>query len=116
MTKQVLQRKEDIMTHLDIIRAWKDPEYQLSLSEAERALLPAHPAGLICELDTPDLALVMGGNCPATYAFNKVVNWITPKDGSIGEALEATAKAVIAWPAVGYLALWSNVEHEVGCH
>jgi mersacidin/lichenicidin family type 2 lantibiotic len=41
------QRKEDPMTHLDIIRAWKDEEYRLSLNEAELALLPAHPAGLI---------------------------------------------------------------------
>ena len=45
--KTSLQRKEDTMTHLDIIRAWKDEEYRLSLSEAERALLPANPAGLI---------------------------------------------------------------------
>jgi mersacidin/lichenicidin family type 2 lantibiotic len=35
------------MATLDIIRAWKDEDYRLSLSEAERALLPAHPAGLI---------------------------------------------------------------------
>ena len=41
------------MTHLDIIRAWKNEEYRLSLSEAERALLPAHPAGLITLTDTP---------------------------------------------------------------
>jgi mersacidin/lichenicidin family type 2 lantibiotic len=30
-----------------IIRAWRDPEYRASLSEAERAQLPAHPAALI---------------------------------------------------------------------
>jgi mersacidin/lichenicidin family type 2 lantibiotic len=30
-----------------VIRAWRDPEYRASLSEAERAALPAHPAGLI---------------------------------------------------------------------
>jgi mersacidin/lichenicidin family type 2 lantibiotic len=42
--------KEGAMSHLntiDIIRAWKDPEYRLSLSEAERALLPGHPAGFM---------------------------------------------------------------------
>jgi mersacidin/lichenicidin family type 2 lantibiotic len=53
------------MSHLntmDIIRAWKDPEYRLSLSEAERALLPAHPAGLI-ELTDLELGAVIGGNC-----------------------------------------------------
>ena len=35
------------MSRLNIIRAWKDEEYRLSLSEAERTLLPDHPAGLI---------------------------------------------------------------------
>lgn len=30
-----------------IIRAWKDEEYRMSLSEAELALLPEHPSGLI---------------------------------------------------------------------
>ena len=49
------------MTHLDIIRAWKDEDYRLSLSDAERALLPAHPAGLITLTDT-QLEHVGGGN------------------------------------------------------
>ena len=49
------------MTHLDIIRAWKDPEYRLSLSEAERAQLPAYPAGLI-ELTDAELGTVAGGS------------------------------------------------------
>ena len=35
------------MSNQDIIRAWKDEDYRLSLSEAERARLPEHPAGLI---------------------------------------------------------------------
>jgi mersacidin/lichenicidin family type 2 lantibiotic len=43
-----------------IIRAWKDEEYRASLSEAERALLPDHPAGLI-ELADTDLDQVTGG-------------------------------------------------------
>lgn len=30
-----------------VIRAWRDPEYRASLSEAERTQLPAHPAALI---------------------------------------------------------------------
>ena len=34
------------MSQADIIRAWKDTEYRLSLSEAEQALIPPHPAGL----------------------------------------------------------------------
>lgn len=47
------------MSRLNIIRAWKDEEYRLSLSEAERTLLPDHPAGLI-ELEE-DLDQVAGG-------------------------------------------------------
>lgn len=35
------------MTNLDIIRAWKDEEYRVSLSDEQRALLPEHPAGAI---------------------------------------------------------------------
>jgi mersacidin/lichenicidin family type 2 lantibiotic len=39
--------KEHAMSHVNIIRAWKDEEYRSSLSDAERALLPDNPAGLI---------------------------------------------------------------------
>ncbi len=52
------------MSHLntiDIIRAWKDPEYRLGLSEGERALLPAHPAGHI-ELTDAELGQVVAGD------------------------------------------------------
>jgi mersacidin/lichenicidin family type 2 lantibiotic len=56
-----LKRKEvKIMKHVDVIRAWKDPEYRLSLSDAERLSLPAHPAGLV-ELTDSHLARVEGG-------------------------------------------------------
>jgi mersacidin/lichenicidin family type 2 lantibiotic len=48
------------MTYLDTIRAWKDEEYRLSLSEAEQAQLPAHPAGLI-ELTDAQLDDAAGG-------------------------------------------------------
>jgi mersacidin/lichenicidin family type 2 lantibiotic len=50
------------MSQRDIIRAWKDEEYRQSLSEAERALLPEHPAGLI-ELVDAELDHAAGG-CP----------------------------------------------------
>jgi len=49
------------MSNQDIIRAWKDEDYRLSLSEAERALLPEHPAGLI-ELAGAEMDGVGGGN------------------------------------------------------
>lgn len=48
------------MSHLDIIRAWKDEDYWLSLDESERALLPANPAGLV-ELTDADLDQAAGG-------------------------------------------------------
>jgi mersacidin/lichenicidin family type 2 lantibiotic len=48
------------MSNQNIIRAWKDEDYRLSLSEAERALLPKHPAGLI-ELAGAELEGVGGG-------------------------------------------------------
>ena len=48
------------MSHLDVIRAWKDEEYRASLSEAERAQLPGHPAGLV-ELSEDDIDLAAGG-------------------------------------------------------
>lgn len=40
-----------------IIRAWKDEEYRMSLSEAEQALLPQHPSGLV-EISDDELLLV----------------------------------------------------------
>jgi mersacidin/lichenicidin family type 2 lantibiotic len=51
------------MSKLDIIRAWKDPDYRLSLTDSDRAKLPAHPAGLI-ELSDVDLGAVLGGDDP----------------------------------------------------
>lgn len=48
------------MSHQHIIRAWKDPEYRLSLSAAAQALLPPHPAG-DSELTDADLEQVTGG-------------------------------------------------------
>lgn len=48
------------MLHIDVIRAWKDEAYRMSLSEAERAQLPKNPAGAI-ELDLLDLNDVAGG-------------------------------------------------------
>jgi mersacidin/lichenicidin family type 2 lantibiotic len=44
------------MSRQEIIRAWKDEDYRNSLSEAQRAQLPEHPAGLI-ELSGDELLL-----------------------------------------------------------
>lgn len=48
------------MNNVDVVRAWKDEEYRLSLSDAERAQLPAHPAGLV-ELQDAELDQAAGG-------------------------------------------------------
>jgi mersacidin/lichenicidin family type 2 lantibiotic len=48
------------MSKNNIIRAWKDPAYRNSLSAAERAALPANPAGAI-EISDADLGKVSGG-------------------------------------------------------
>ena len=50
---------------MDIIRAWKDEGYRNSLSEAERAALPPHPAGLIALTDE-ELGAVAGGRFGST--------------------------------------------------
>jgi len=47
------------MSKVDIIRAWKDEDYRATLTEAERALLPPHPAGLI-ELDDEQMKGILG--------------------------------------------------------
>ena len=53
-----LRKEKNIpMSHCNTIRAWKDEQYRLSLSEAERAQMPAHPAGII-ELRDPELGVV----------------------------------------------------------
>lgn len=44
----------------DAVRAWKDEEYRLNLSEEERAKLPDDPAGAIELLDN-DLEHLAGG-------------------------------------------------------
>jgi len=48
------------MSNLDIIRAWKDEQYRLDLSNDELSLLPGNPAGSI-ELPDELLDTVAGG-------------------------------------------------------
>ncbi len=48
------------MSKVDIVRAWKDESYRLSLTAEQRALLPANPAGTT-ELSETELAAVVGG-------------------------------------------------------
>ena len=62
------------MSQVNVIRAWKDEEYRLSLSEAERAALPQNPAGLV-ELPEADLANAAGGVFLMTPVLNDTNNF-----------------------------------------
>ncbi|MBD1823041.1 mersacidin/lichenicidin family type 2 lantibiotic [Cyanobacteria bacterium FACHB-DQ100] len=48
------------MSTFDIIRAWKDEDYRLSLTDAQRAMLPDSPVGLV-ELSDADMGMLAGG-------------------------------------------------------
>ncbi len=49
------------MKNSHVIRAWKDEEYRLNLSNGELALVPEHPSGAI-ELTDADLGGASGGS------------------------------------------------------
>ena len=83
------------MNHVDTIRAWKDASYRNSLSDAERAQLPANPAGL-AEVPQDLMAEVSGGGysyftgtcgrvCKALTHFN-VCRLKAPKRSSVAAA------------------------------
>jgi mersacidin/lichenicidin family type 2 lantibiotic len=72
------------MSTRNIIKAWKNPAYRNSLTAAERAALPANPAGSI-ELSDEDLGKVAGGKpidlpssiiCPSRYVCTYLCSWI----------------------------------------
>jgi mersacidin/lichenicidin family type 2 lantibiotic len=44
----------------DIIRAWKDPDYRASLSDAERTALPPSPVGTV-DLSEAEALGILGG-------------------------------------------------------
>jgi mersacidin/lichenicidin family type 2 lantibiotic len=48
------------MSKIDVIRAWKSPEYRDSLPASELAALPANPAGPM-ELQEEELEMAAGG-------------------------------------------------------
>jgi mersacidin/lichenicidin family type 2 lantibiotic len=54
-----------------MIRAWKDEEYRLSLSETDRAGLAENPAGSL-ELADAELDAVNGGGCFITVNLSHV--------------------------------------------
>jgi mersacidin/lichenicidin family type 2 lantibiotic len=57
------------MSSLDIIRAWKDEDYRLSLTDAQRAMLPSSPVGLI-ELSDIDMSTLAGGTGGSSSSCN----------------------------------------------
>ena len=57
-----------------IIRAWKDEKYRRSLTDAERAQLPANPAGLV---DLSDAMLESIGGARGTAASTGALCYIT---------------------------------------
>jgi|RhiMetdeSRZDD1v2_1073273.scaffolds.fasta_scaffold91004_3 mersacidin/lichenicidin family type 2 lantibiotic len=60
------------MSNIDVIRAWKDEEYRLGLSETERKLLPAHPAGAV-EISNDDLQAVNGAFRPSIALCSEII-------------------------------------------
>jgi mersacidin/lichenicidin family type 2 lantibiotic len=64
------------MRKSDIVRAWKDEDYRMSLSDAEQRMLPTNPAGLI-EISDNELGAVAGGDLahPAG-SFQVICSWI----------------------------------------
>jgi len=67
------------MNTINTIRAWKDADYRASLSEAELAALPEHPAGLV-ELPEAELAEVGGaGLSYFTGTCGRVCQILTPQ-------------------------------------
>lgn len=52
----------------DIIRAWRDPRYRMSLSSEAKARLPEHPAGVV-ELSDEDVTAATGGEGSTSVCF-----------------------------------------------
>jgi mersacidin/lichenicidin family type 2 lantibiotic len=69
----MFEKKVSTMSTPDVIRSWKDEEYRLSLSHEQRAMLPAHPAGVI-ELVDEELDAAGGTIVPlGTFIFCNTV-------------------------------------------
>ena len=64
------------MKKKQIIEAWRNEEYYLSLSEEERAGLPSHPAGLT-GIEDEILRSVTGG-CGCTGCVGCTSSFCTP--------------------------------------
>ena len=76
------------MSKVDIIRAWKDEEYRNSLSPAQRARVPEHPAGMI-ELADDELQAAVGG---ARWHSTLLCSWYECTKSHICEIVAAPRK------------------------
>lgn len=56
--------------NIDVVRAWRDEDYYLSLTEEERASLGAHPSGVSALTD--DVLGSITGGC-GTYKYDPTV-------------------------------------------
>jgi mersacidin/lichenicidin family type 2 lantibiotic len=55
-----------------IVRAWRDPAFRASLTEAERAELPESPSGKpMTELDETELTEALGGQASDIAALKR---------------------------------------------
>lgn len=61
------------MKREDIIRAWRDEDFFLSLSDEQRSFLPANPVGAI-ELSQEALTTVAGGSTCAVSCCSGCCN------------------------------------------
>ncbi|MDC0672148.1 mersacidin/lichenicidin family type 2 lantibiotic [Nannocystis radixulma] len=59
------------MKNVDVIRAWRDPEYRATLSAEQLNALPANPAGVV-ELSALELENVNGGTFHWTCTNNTI--------------------------------------------
>ena len=78
------------MEKQQISRAWNDPAYRHTLSQAERTALPANPAGAV-ELSDADLGNVAGGNAALPTFYNFCTFYCTIR-GCITDAWTCTCK------------------------
>lgn len=67
---------------IDVIKAWKDPNYRNSLSVEELASLPENPVGTA--LDEADMATLTGGKPPVSAATSCTSGWLCTVSGETG--------------------------------
>jgi mersacidin/lichenicidin family type 2 lantibiotic len=94
------------MREFDTVRAWKDPRYRRSLTPAQLAALPEHPAGLV-ELTDDDLRIAGGAGGakppPQTTAITCTqfswLNWKACGCGVQTTAITCTEYTFNGWKA-----------------